>query len=418
MKIILVNYRYFISGGPERYLFNIKGLLEENGHTVIPFSIKSSLNKSSDYEDYFLDPVGAGDEVYFGQIKNDAKTVVKSFSRMFYSLEAKKKLGKLIEDTKPDLIYVLHYQNKISASIFDAAVKHKVPVIHRISDFGQICANALFFRPRQKDICERCLQGSKINAVVNKCVYDSYIYSALKASSIELQRFLNITKKVNAFVVPSKFTLSKLKESGFPDNKLVHIPTYFNFQSITNGSPVEYLPFAVYIGRIESEKGLLTLVKAFENTNFNLKIIGFSATGYEAELKEYLKDKKHNIEFLGKMDFGEIQTYLSQCLFTIVPSEWYDNFPNTILESFAFKKCVVATNTGSLKEIVVNNETGILFELKSVDDLKRKIEILFKNQALSIALGDNAYNKLVTEFSAGLHFAKLMELFEKTLASY
>lgn len=67
MKIVLVNYRYFISGGPERYFFNIKEMLERNGHKVIPFSVKSSRNLPSDYERYFLDVVD--DEVYFAQSK-------------------------------------------------------------------------------------------------------------------------------------------------------------------------------------------------------------------------------------------------------------------------------------------------------------------------------------------------------------
>ena len=39
MRILIVNYRYFISGGPEKYMFNIKKMLEDNGHEVIPFSI-------------------------------------------------------------------------------------------------------------------------------------------------------------------------------------------------------------------------------------------------------------------------------------------------------------------------------------------------------------------------------------------
>jgi len=240
----------------------------------------------------------------------------------------------------------------------------------------------------------------------------------LKASSIELQQYLQITKKIKSFVVPSKFTMSKLKESGFPEDKLNHIPTYFNFQSITNNAEVEYGPYAVYIGRIEEEKGLFTLVKAFENTNYNLKIIGFSATAYDIELQEYLKDKKHNIEFLGKMDFNGIQNYLANCSFTIVPSEWYDNFPNTILESFAFKKCVIATNTGSLKEIVINEKTGLLFTLKSVDDLKEKISLLFNNKHLCVLYGSNSYKMLIDEFSANTHFDKLMDLFNKAVVGY
>jgi len=180
LKIILVNYRFFVSGGPERYMFNIVDLLQKHGHEVIPFSIRHDKNMPSAYEDYFISSVGKGDEVYAKDYKKtDIKTVFTALSRMLYSFEAKKKLEILIEAVKPDLIYVLHYQNKISASIFDAARKYGIPVVNRISDFGQICANSLLFRPRQKDVCERCLSGSKWNAVKYKCVDDSYIHSAI-----------------------------------------------------------------------------------------------------------------------------------------------------------------------------------------------------------------------------------------------
>jgi hypothetical protein len=105
MKIIIVNYRYFVSGGPERYLFNIMALLQENGHEVIPFSVKSLHNKPSEYEPFFLDPIGAGKEVYYREYdKSDIRTIMKSASRMFYSFEARKRLDRLIKNVKPDLI--------------------------------------------------------------------------------------------------------------------------------------------------------------------------------------------------------------------------------------------------------------------------------------------------------------------------
>ena len=110
MKIILVNYRYFISGGPERYYFNIKEILEKHGHEVIPFSVKSSRNLPNDYEQYFLEIVD--DEVYFAQAKKKTpKMILKSFSRMFYSWEAKRKMRQLIRDTQPDLVYIMQMHN-------------------------------------------------------------------------------------------------------------------------------------------------------------------------------------------------------------------------------------------------------------------------------------------------------------------
>ena len=418
MKILIVNYRFFISGGPERYLFNIRDLLEKNGHTVIPFSIQSTHNQASDFEKYFLSPIGAGKEVYFREYnKFDIKSMVKSFSRMFYSFEAKRKLDALIKRTKPDLVYVLHYQNKMSASIFSAAIKNKIPVIHRVSDFGQICANGIFYRATKKDICERCLEGSKMNAVIHKCVHDSYILSAVKASSLHLQKILGITKKINAFVVPSKFTISRLRQFGIPGEKLVHIPTFFNFKTVNEKLEISYEPFALFVGRIEEEKGLMTLIRAFENTGYALKIIGSSSSGYDQVLKNYLQNKTHQIEFLGQKNFDEIQVYLRTCAFTVMPAEIYDNFPNTVLESYAFKKCVLATDIGSLKEIVVDNHTGVLFPLKDIAALKEKIGYLFSNKQKCIELGEHAYQRLTIDYSAEKHYQKLITLFEQTIGN-
>jgi glycosyltransferase involved in cell wall biosynthesis len=334
---------------------------------------------------------------------------------MLYSFEARRKLDTLVKKVKPDLVYVLHYQNKMSASIFSAVFKNKIPVVHRVSDFGQICANGIFYRAAKKDICERCLTGSRMNAVVHKCVHDSYILSAIKASSLQLQKMLGITKKINAFVVPSKFTISRLQQFGIPGHKLFHIPTFFNFKTIEPAQEISYEPFALFIGRVEEEKGLMTMARAFEKTGYALKIIGGSSSGYDIKIKEYLENKDHNIEFLGQKNFQEIAEYLSTCAFTVMPAEIYDNFPNTILESYAFKKCVLATNVGSLKEIVTDHETGVLFNLKDVAALKDKLHYLFGNKQKCIELGQNAFNKLNREYSAEKHYQKLIQLFEMTV---
>lgn len=410
MKIILVNYRYFISGGPERYYFNIKEILEKNGHEVIPFSIKSSRNQPNDYEKYFLDIVD--DEVYFAQAKKSLKVVFKSFTRMFYSFEAKHKFSQLLQDVKPDLIYIMQYHNKISPSFIDVAKKFKVPVIHRISDFQYMCPNALFYND-VKGVCEDCLKGKRWSCVKYKCVLNSTVYSAIKMGAKWLHDCMKVTKKVDAFVVPSSFTLSKLHEYGIPKNKLNHIPTFFNLKE--ENPVVEYKPFVLFIGRIEKQKGLMTLIKTFENTDYNLKIIGFSNDGYEDELKAYLKDKKHHIEFLGRKNFEEIVPYLKSCLCTVVPSEWYDNFPNVILESFAYKKAVIATDFGSLPELVHDYETGLTFKYSDIQDFRNKVKYVFEHVDHAKQMGEQAYQHLVKFYSPQVHYNKLVQLFNQIL---
>ena len=407
MKIALVNYRYFISGGPERYYFNIKEILEKQGHEIVPFSIKSSRNFPNDYERYFLNIVD--DEVYFAQAKKSLRVVFKSFTRMFYSFEAKRKFKQLLKDARPDLVYIMQYHNKISPSIIDAARSLDIPVVHRISDFQYMCPNALFYND-VKGVCEDCLKGKRLSCVKYKCVLNSTAYSAIKMVAKGLHDIMGIHKKINAFVVPSSFTLGKLNEYGIPKEKLNHIPTFFNLKE--ENPMVEYKPFVLFVGRIEKQKGLMTLVKAFEGTDYHLKIIGFSNDGYENELKSYLQGKKHNIEFLGKMSFEEIVPYLKSCLCTVVPSEWYDNSPNVILESFAYKKAVVATDFGSLPELVHNHHTGLTFKYADAGDLRNKISYLFEHQDEARSMGEECFRSILSYYSPSEHYKQLVRLFE------
>ena len=410
MKIALVNYRYYVSGGPERYMFNIKDLLEKHGNTVFPFSIKSSKNVVSSFENDFIDTID--DQTYFAQSKKSLKVVLKSFTRMFYSFEAKKKLGTFLDKYEPDLVYIIHYHNKISPSIIDAAKKRNIPVIHRISDFQYMCPNALFYNDKV-GVCEDCLHKRRLSCIKNKCVMNSRVLSAIKLGAKILHDFLGTTKKINAFVVPSEFTLKKLNEFGIPKNKLYHIPTFFNLKQTPDN--ISYEPYFLFVGRIEKQKGLQTLIDAFTNTDLKLKIIGFSNNGYEEELKNSLNGKKHQIEFLGRKTFGEIEQYLRTCLCTIVPSEWYDNFPNVILESFAYKKPVIATNFGSLPELVKDGETGLLFNYRDTNDLFQKCNELIAHPEQAIEMGQNAYKHIETLYSAKEHYSQLMNIFQKVL---
>lgn len=422
MKIILVNYRYFISGGPERYYFNIKEILERNGHKVIPFSIKSSRNLPNDYEKYFLDIVD--DEVYFAQAKKKTpKMILKSFTRMFYSLEAKRKMAQLIADEKPDLVYIMQMHNKISPSIVDAAKEAGVPVVHRISDFQYMCPNALFYNDRT-GVCEDCLKGKRLSCVKNKCVLNSTVYSGIKMMAKWMHDVMKVHRRIDAFVVPSEFTLCKLNEYGIPMEKLNHIPTFFNLKE-TNPD-VEYKPYVLFVGRIEKQKGLMTLVKAFETLSYELRLIGFSNDGYEEELKNYLGrpingdlnieestayGKNGNIHFLGRKSFEEIVPYLKSCMCTVVPSEWYDNFPNVVLESYAYKKAVIATDFGSLQYMVDEGITGMKFKYADLDDLRRCVTYMMEHPDGSRAMGENAYRLIETKYSPESHYEKLMDVF-------
>lgn len=405
MKIALVNYRYFISGGPERYYFNIKEILERHGHEVIPFSVKGPSNFDTPYEKYFLESVG--DEAYFAQTRKTPATVLKSFSRMFYSPEARRKFTDLLRDTQPDVVYIMQYHNKISPSIIYAARKAGIPVVHRISDFQYMCPNALFYNDRT-GVCEDCLHGHRLSCIKNKCVMGSTVYSAIKAAAKGLHDAMGVTRHIDSFIVPSSFTLGKLHEYGIPAEKLHHIPTFFNMKS--DLPPAQWQDYFVYVGRIEKQKGLATLIEAFAETPYKLKIIGFSNDGYEDQLKKQLEGRRHHIEFLGRMTFDELAPVLASATASIVPSEWYDNFPNAILESFALGKAVIATDFGSLPELVRDGVTGLTFRRADVEDLRSKVKYLSENQAEARRMGAEAAKTIKDLYSPEIHYNRLMDI--------
>ncbi|MDR2593983.1 MAG: glycosyltransferase family 4 protein [Fibromonadaceae bacterium] len=412
MKIIVINYRYFISGGPERYMFNAIELLQSKGHTVIPFSVKHNLNHKSEYEKYFMSPIGKGDEVYFCDYKcSEPKNFLKILGRMIYSFEAKRKLAKLIKAEKPDIIYCLQFQNKISCSIVDVANKYKIPFVQRISDYNQICPNRFLYNSKKNMICEKCVKGTLWNSVMYKC-YGSFLMSFVKMLSVWFQKFCGIREKINAFCFTNQFAMQKYIEAGYRKEKCFLLPTFFNQNLIEKNLNISYEPYALYIGRLDRDKGMETLLKAFVLNKKPLRIIGFSSErNYEMELRNMLKNKKHNIVFLGEMKFIQMQKILAKCLFTIIPSEWYENLPNTLLESYALKKCVIATKIGSLKYAVKDGETGLLFEHRNEYDLAKKVDYLFEKANEAVQMGETAWQEVKDVYGAESHYEKLMKIF-------
>lgn len=418
MKIVIVHYRYFVVGGPERYLFNIIDILESHGHEVIPFSVDHNRNAKSQYAEYFLDPVGSGNEVYGHEYnKFSLSTISKVMGRMIYSFEAKKKFKRLLNDVKPDLVYVLQFQNKISASVIDAAWELKIPVVQRISDFAHICIDNIFYHYQSQKVCELCLHGSKLNGIKNKCANNSYINSTIKVVSLAVQDIRRTKDKISSFIIPAEFTVKKFIEFGVDKRKIFHIPTFFNNKA-GESEQIDYGNFFLYVGRVDPDKGLLTLVKAFVDSPYKLVIVGTSTEGYDQFLKDFLVEKKHQITFTGKLDFQGVSDYIKSCLCTIVPSEWYDNLPNSVLESYAYKKCVIASNIGSLKDLIIENETGLHFETGNVVNLRKIVKYLFDNREEASRMGNNAYKLLAKEYNSNLHYSRLIRVFEETVNNY
>lgn len=410
MRILLVNYRYFISGGPEKYMFNIKKMLEDNGHEVIPFSIHSNKNVETEYSRYFVEPIGSRDATYFEECKKTPRVIWQMLSRSIYSVEVEKAIRKEIEEVKPDLVYIIHFVNKLSPSVIRGAKKMGKPVVLRLSDYFLLCPRFDFMY--EKKPCEECLHKGYRTCIQRRCVKGSLFASLVRVMSMKIHSLMNIYKDVDAFITPSEFLKNKLVENGFDREKINCIPTFTASKSEV-GEP-RIGEYGLYFGRITEEKGVETVVQAFELLpDHHVKIMGDPTTEEAKRLIRYVEEKNlQNIEFVGFKSGVELEEIIKGSRYTLIPSVWYDNLPNTALESFQYSKPVIASNIGSLPELVLDGVNGYLFEAGNADELRNKVLLLADDQMVEI-MGRASRARLEERFAPKTHYDALMGIFSQ-----
>ena len=410
MRILLVNYRYFISGGPEKYMFNIKKMLEDNGHEVIPFSIHSNKNIETEYSKYFVEPIGGRDATYFDEVKKTPKSIWQMLTRSIYSREVEKAIKKEINDVKPDLVYIIHFVNKLSPSVITGAKKMGIPVVLRLSDYFLLCPRFDFVY--DKKLCEECLTKGYMTCIKKRCVKGSLFASFVRVFSMKVHKAISIYRHVDAFITPSEFLKKKLIENGFDANKITCIPT-FTSSKTEIGKP-QVGNYGLYFGRITEEKGVDTVVKAYEMMPERLlKIMGDDTTDEAVRLKGYIEEKNiENIEFIGFKAGEELENVIKGARFTLIPSIWYDNLPNTALESFQYSKPVIASNIGSLPELVEDGINGYLFEPGNVYALINAVEKMDNNEVV-IRMGEESKARLEDKFAPQSHYNRLTRIFNE-----
>lgn len=410
MKILIVNYRYFISGGPEKYMFNIIKKLENEGHEVIPFSVKSNKNEKTKYEKYFANPIGSKDAVYYEDYKKTPKTILQMLSRSIYSFETKKAIKKIIKDTNPDVVYVLHFINKLSPSIIKGAKEMGKPVVVRLSDYFLLCPKFNFLY--QGKVCEDCLEKGYRSCIKKRCVKNSLFASTIRVFSMKIHKLIKVYDNIDAIITPTQFLKEKLENNGFKNSNIYYIPTFCSEKNTDINNIGKY---GLYFGRIAEEKGVEYAIKAYEklDNNYKLKIVGDDSTDEAKKLKKYVEDKKiKNIEFIGFKKGKELEDIIKNSRFVLVPSIGYENLPNTILEAFSYGKPVITTNIGSLKTTIKNNKNGLLFEIGDIDGLVESIKKLDDDELVK-KIGKNNIEELRKNYSAENHYKKLINIFEK-----
>jgi glycosyltransferase involved in cell wall biosynthesis len=399
-KLLSVNSYHYRRGGSDVVYLDHAALMESLGWDSAFFSMHHPKNLSTPWSSYFIDELEFGGDYSLSQKLTMAVKVV-------YSFEAQRKLRALLQDFSPDVAHLHCVYHHHSPSILPVLSGAGIPVVMTAHDLKIACP--AYKMLNRTGVCERCKEGSVLNVIRHRCVRDSLAASVVVAAESGLQRTMQTYRKhLTKVVAPSRFFLEKFVEWGWPRDKFVYIPNYVDAMRFDpRPEPGNYF---LYFGRLAPEKGVATLMRAAKNVGVKLKIAGTGPS--EAELHALQAELQADIEFLGFKSGVSLHELIREARAVVLPSEWYENAPMSVLESFAFGKPVVGACIGGIPEMIEEGISGWGFA--SGDEVELT-EVLSRVRDMSSAtlfqVGRSARELVVSRFNRENYVSEMLALY-------
>jgi glycosyltransferase involved in cell wall biosynthesis len=381
MNILTVHSRYQLRGGEEECLDAETNLLRGMGHHVHRFEQDNSLVSQ-------INPLSLA-----------FKTV--------WSKDAYQALQKQLKTRVYDIVHVHNFFPMLSPSVYYAAEAAGVPVVQTLHNYRLLCPNGLFFRDNR--ICEDCL-GKAIPwpGAFHGCYRGDRAATTVTAAMLAVHRaFRTWQTKVDTYIALTEFARLKFIEGGLPAEKIMVKPNFIDPDpTIGNGSG----GYALYVGRLSVEKGLNTLLSAWEKLQgkMPLKIVG---DGPLANQVSEAVAKLLNVEWLGQKSLSEVYDLMGDATVAIFPSSWYETFGRIVIESFAKGTPAIVVDLGAAAELVDHGRTGLHFQLDNPENLAAKVEWVLSHPIEIAQMRRAARSEFEAKYTGGINYRKLMDIY-------
>jgi glycosyltransferase involved in cell wall biosynthesis len=384
MRILVIHNHYQHAGGEDAVVNAEKDLLIQNGHEVNLLICKND------------DIAG---------LWKKARTAI----NVTYSSAWRKRVRREITRFRPDLVHVHNFFPMITPSVYDACSDMNVPVVQTLHNYRTICPGALLMRNGK--ICETCVTHSPYWSVAFGCYRSSRLGTLAVARMV--QRHLKQGtwwKKTSRIIVLTEFAKRKFIEGGFPEDRISVKP---NFVPDTFTGPQSQAKEnhdkgdnALFVGRLSVEKGITTLLRACETANIKLHIAG------DGPLLPMVQALKENIvNHLGVQSKEQVYSEMHRAAFLAMPSECYEGFPMVLAEAFSVGLPVVASQLGSMAEIVEDCVTGLHFEPGNPEDLAKKMQWMLSHPEDRRRMGQNARRAYEERYTPEVSYRQLMDIY-------
>lgn len=377
MRILLSNKFYYRRGGDCIYMLNLEQLLKAHGHEVAVFAMDYPENENTSWKKYFP--------------QNMSKLM--AFTRPFGSREVRNKFGKLLDDFRPDVVHLNNIHTQLSPVIAELAHGRGIRTVWTLHDYKLLCPRYDCLR-NGKEICKLCFNGDKTPCKTYRCMKGSRLASEIGYREAMTWNRKRLEECTDLFVCPSRFMAEKMAQGGFSKDKL---KVLCNFIDIEKCRKDDYAKddYYCYVGRLSHEKGVGTLVEAAARLPYKLKIIGGGPLSEELRIKS--EELKGNVEFLGFRQWDDIKDIVGKAKFTVIPSEWYENNPLSVIEAECLGTPVLGARIGGIPELIDEDMNGMTFESGNADDLAGKIKAMYNADFGYKAIADAAMERYNAE---------------------
>lgn len=382
MKILFAHNYYQQQGGEDRVFAEEGRLLEENGHTVIRYTLDNDLVK------------------IMGRAALAQSTL---WNRNTYY-----QLRNLIRNERPQVVHFHNTFPLISPAAYYAAQSEGLPVVQTLHNYRLLCPNALFFRKGRP--CEDCL-GAIVPwpGILHSCYRGDRLASGVVATMLSIHRALGTwSRKVQVYIALTEFAKNKFIQGGIPKCKIMVKPN-FVAQDLSVGDGLG--KYAIFVGRLSQEKGIERLLTAWPHVGkkLTLQIVG---DGPLASKVATVAETEPSVVWLGHQPTSKVYDLIGSAMFLICPSEWYETFGLVVIEAFAKGTPVLTSKIGALAELVEDGRTGLHFNPGDLDDMVKKIEWVISNQDQLKKMRRNARTAFEDRYTRARNYEILMKIYQ------
>ncbi len=397
----MVNKFLYPRGGSESYMLYLADYLKKIGHEVEFFGMydeNNTVGNSAGLYTQNMDFHSNG----FGRFLYPFKII--------YSFEAKRKIMRVIDDFKPDVVHMNNINFQLTPSVIYGIKKKGVPIVQTVHDYQMICPNHLLYNFEKNTPCEKCIGGKYSDCIANRCIHGSKVKSILGVAEAKFYNLLKTYRYVDLFVCPSSFLENKLLSArSYFRGKTKTIHNYINKEKFrkTVGETKDYIAF---VGRLSGEKGI-------ENIAGAAKLLpGYTFMVAGSGPDEAALHGIPNIKLTGFLTGDELREFIGRAKVLLLPSVCYENCPLSILEAHCMGVPVVTMNSGGMAELVEDGVTGTLVNDPTPEGIAAKLKETIENDDYYRLVRENCKNEKDNILSVETYADILIDEYKKLVA--